>query len=192
MHNAPKMKDVGNITDTRDNPIEIELPKCPLQTPRICVVNAAIIVRDMSLTRCEHILNDIVTRYVDNNAFECISIFTEETTSILSNTVLDVDTISQLFFLNWCALSTTDTSQVQYLRSKDSCDDDVELIVIQSPDGNRTVISIVTDSIDDDYNDALVSLWHIGTGVSMYCILAQFGITTDNIRSWTGDTINYK
>lgn len=192
MNNPVKVNDFTTITDASGNPINIELPEHPLHSPRMGIVNAAIIVSDMSLTQCEHILNDVVTHHVNNESFERTNIFTEESTKIMSNTILDIDTIAQLFFLNWCPLSTTDKPQVQYLTAKDSLNDDVELIVIQSPDGNRTIVTIVTDSIDDDYNGALVSLWHIGTVVSMYCILAQFGIKADNISTWAGDTINYK
>lgn len=191
MNNTIKVDDFANITNASGNPIDIEFPECPTYPPRTGVVNAAIIVDDMSLTQCEQILNDVVTRSVNRKSFEYTNIFTEESTKILTKSILDVDTISQLFFLNWCTPSATDRPQVQYLNAKDSLNDDVELIVIQSPDGNRTVVTVVTDSIDDDYNDALVSLWHIGTVVSMYCILAQFDIKADNIVTWTGDTINY-
>lgn len=146
-----------------------------------------ITIKDMSDTSIEFLIDDVVKGNKD--AGDYTPILDRRSFESIKGGAYASYSIPHIFFSTWQKSETVDFTQMQYIAASDECSDDVELILRQSIDGDRTIIAVFSDAQDTDYDEATVEMWYIGTEDGLRSEFNELNIAPENISIWLGSKI---
>lgn len=146
-----------------------------------------ITIKDMADTSIEFLIDDVVKGNKD--AGDYTPILDRRSLMSIDHGVYNSHSIPQIFFNSWQKSENVDFTQMHYINAVDDCSDDVELVLRQSIDGDRTIIAVFSDAQDTDYDEATVEMWYIGTEDGLRSEFNELNIAPENISIWLGSKI---